>query len=272
MTEYGCKPPKSETIYYVYIVDAQRKILGVVTLVTLVVAPRPSRIRDIMTAEVISVQVSDDREVVAQQVARYDLLAIPVVDENNRLVGIVTHDDVIDVVQQAATEDAQRLGGVGLIEENYLEAAFTTIWRKRVGWLACLFGAELLTFTALARFEHAIEKVVVLSLFIPLCISTGGNSGSQAATLITLRDGVGPSHSEGLVENSLPRTIDGDGTRAESGCHWIRARHPHAARDVARPSRVVATGADARAGSDDDLPLGNDSRFDAADRFAATGF
>jgi len=132
--------PKSETIYYVYVLDEQRKILGVVTLATLVVAPRHARIRDIMTKEVITVRASDDREVVAQQVARYDLLAIPVVDEENRLVGIVTHDDVLDVVEQEATEDAQRLGGVGVLVENYLEARFITIWRKRVGWLACLFG------------------------------------------------------------------------------------------------------------------------------------
>lgn len=177
--------PKSETIYYVYILDDKRKILGVVTLATLVVAPRHARIRDIMTKGVITVRASDDHEVVAQLVARYDLLAIPVVDEENRLVGIVTHDDVLDVIEQEATEDVQRLGGVGVLDEEYLEARFLTIWRKRVGWLACLFGAELFTFSALTYFEHAIEKVVVLSLFIPLCISTGGNSGSQAATLIT---------------------------------------------------------------------------------------
>jgi magnesium transporter len=177
--------PKSETIYYVYVLDEQRKILGIVTLATLVVALRHARIRDIMTKEVITVRASDHGEAVAQQVARYDLLAIPVVDDENRLIGIVTHDDVLDVVEQEATEDVQRLGGVGVLAENYLEASFLTIWRKRVGWLACLFGAELFTFTALAYFEHAMEKVVVLSLFIPLCISTGGNSGSQAATLIT---------------------------------------------------------------------------------------
>jgi magnesium transporter len=100
-------------------------------------------------------------------------------------VGIVTHDDVIDAVVEEATEDVQRLGGVGTIPENYLEASMITVWRKRAIWLACLFGAELFTFTALANYEEAIRAVVVLSLFIPLCISTGGNSGSQAATLIT---------------------------------------------------------------------------------------
>jgi magnesium transporter len=117
--------------------------------------------------------------------AQYDLLAIPVVDDHNRMVGIVTHDDVIDVVVEEATEDAHRMGAVGPIAENYLEADFVTIWRKRAFWLACLFGAELFTFTALSYYDEAINKVVVLALFVPLCISTGGNSGSQAATLIT---------------------------------------------------------------------------------------
>ena len=101
------------------------------------------------------------------------------------MVGIVTHDDVIDVVVEEATEDAYRMGAVGPMAENYLEANFVTVWRKRAFWLSCLFLAELFTFSALAHFEDAIAEVVVLSLFVPLCISTGGNSGSQAATLIT---------------------------------------------------------------------------------------
>jgi len=113
------------------------------------------------------------------------LIAIPVVDEQNRMVGIVTHDDVIDVVVEKATEDVHRMGAVGPMAENYLEANFVTVWRKRAFWLACLFGAELFTFTALSYFDEAINRVVVLALFVPLCISTGGNSGSQAATLIT---------------------------------------------------------------------------------------
>jgi len=108
-----------------------------------------------------------------------------VVDDEHHILGIITHDDVIDVVVEEATEDAHRMGGVVPIAENFLEAGFFTVWRKRTGWLSCLFVAELLTFTALASFENAIAAVVALSLFVPLCISTGGNSGSQAATLIT---------------------------------------------------------------------------------------
>jgi len=177
--------PDKETIYYVYVLDEQRKLLGMVSLRTLILAPRHARVGDLMEKEVVAARVSDDREQVARQMARYDFLAMPVVDDQGRLVGIVTYDDAIDVVVQEATEDVQRLGGTGVIEENYLRAGLVTVWRKRVVWLACLFVAELFTFTALAHFEDAIQQVVVLSLFIPLCISTGGNSGSQAATLIT---------------------------------------------------------------------------------------
>jgi magnesium transporter len=177
--------PNSETIYYVYVVDEQRRLLGVVTLRELILAPRQALVNDLMDTQPLTVSVSDDREKVAQEITHYDLLAIPVIDADKRLVGIVTYDDVIDVVVSEATEDAHRMGAVLPVEENYLEASFFLIWRKRASWLAILFVAELFTFTALSYFEDAIAAVVVLSLFVPLCISTGGNSGSQAATLIT---------------------------------------------------------------------------------------
>jgi magnesium transporter len=177
--------PDRETIYYVYVLSEQRKLLGVVSLRDLILASRQALLRDIMETDIERVKVTDDRELVAKQIARFDLLAIPVVDEESRLVGIVTHDDVMDVVVQEATEDVHRMGAVAPLAENYLQANFLTVWRKRAFWLACLFLAELFTFTALAHFEDAIAEVVVLSLFVPLCISTGGNSGSQAATLIT---------------------------------------------------------------------------------------
>ena len=175
----------AETIYYVYVVDADRHLVGMVSLHDLILARPTARIESIMQREVISVPVDADQEDVAQTMARYDFLALPVVDAENRIVGIVTHDDVIDVVVQEATEDALRMGGVGTMVEHYLEAPFLTLWRKRSGWLSCLFVAEMFTFSALAHFQTAIEKIIALSLFVPLCISTGGNSGSQAATLIT---------------------------------------------------------------------------------------
>ena len=176
--------PESETIYYIYVLDNQRKLLGVVSLRDLILAARNTRIRDIMEETVVTVKATDDRELVAQVMARYDLIAIPVLDSEGRMVGIVTHDDVMDVVVKEATEDAYRMGAVGALEENYLEANFVTIWRKRAVWLAALFVAEMFTFNAMAFFDDAMKTVTVLALFVPLCLSTGGNSGSQAATLI----------------------------------------------------------------------------------------
>jgi magnesium transporter len=177
--------PDKETIYYVFVLDEARKLQGVVSLRELILAQRYQLIRDIMEKSPIKVSVNDDREKVAQELARYDLIAIPVVDNEDRLVGIVTHDDAIDVMVEAATEDVHRMGGVGNVGENYLESGFFNIWRKRVGWLSLLFVAGLFTIFALNSFQDTLQKAVVLSLFIPLCIGTGGNSGSQAATLIT---------------------------------------------------------------------------------------
>ncbi|HTU22649.1 MAG TPA: magnesium transporter [Gemmataceae bacterium] len=177
--------PDSETIYYVYVVDDQRRLLGVLTLRDLILAPRKMLVNELMDTQPLTVRVTDDREKVAQEMTHYDLLAIPVLDAENRLVGIVTYDDVMDVVVSEATEDVHRMGAVEPLEESYLETSFVKLWWNRARWLAILFVAELFTFTALSSFEDAIAAVVVLSLFVPLCISTGGNSGSQAATLIT---------------------------------------------------------------------------------------
>jgi magnesium transporter len=177
--------PDRETIYYVYVVNEHRSLQGVVSLRDLILAPRSKLLADLMERNMVTVKVTDDPEKVAQDLTRYDLLAVPVVDDNNRLVGIITYDDVIDVVVSEATEDVHRMGAVAPLTENYLEAKFAVLWRKRAMWLAFLFLAELFTFSALSYFEDAIAAVVVLSLFVPLCISTGGNSGSQAATLIT---------------------------------------------------------------------------------------
>lgn len=177
--------PSAETLYYVYVLDADRRLLGIASLRDLIMAQRQMLVRDVMETDVYTVKADDDREEVAQKLARYDLLAIPVIDSDNRLIGIVTHDDVVDVLVEAATEDAERMGGMVPLGENYMESHFFNVWRKRVFWLTLLFVLGFFTFTALERYEDAIKAVTVLSLFIPLCISTGGNSGSQAATLIT---------------------------------------------------------------------------------------
>src|SRR5262249_54542454 len=170
---------------YCYVIDDARHLHGFVSLRKLILARPETPVSELMDKDVISVSVTDDQEEVAKKMARYDFIAMPVVDDQRRLVGIVTHDDVLDVVQQEATEDVHRLGAVQPLTEHYLEANFFTLWRKRAMWLSLLFLAELFTFTALASFEDEIARIVALSLFVPLCISTGGNSGSQAATLIT---------------------------------------------------------------------------------------
>jgi len=176
-----------ETIYYLYVVDEENHLEGVISARDLMGAMgRPSvLVRDLADRNVVSVRTTDDQEEVARKVAQFNLLAIPVVDAEHHIVGIITHDDVMDVLVDEATEDAHRMGGVGPITEDILKAKFLTVWRKRAVWLSLLFIAELFTFSALAHFESAIEAVVALSLFVPLVLSTGGNSGSQAATLIT---------------------------------------------------------------------------------------
>ena len=138
-----------------------------------------------LTSDLVTLRAADDRETAAETLRRYGLIAIPVLDDEGRLVGIVTHDDIVEVISQEATEDLQKQGAVGPFRGSYLETGFLTIWRKRSLWLCLLFVAELMTFTVMAGFEEALAAVLVLSLFVPLCISTGGNSGSQAATIIT---------------------------------------------------------------------------------------
>jgi len=186
LDELRRQAPEKETIYYVYVLDQHRQLLGFISLRHLILAKPQAIVGDIMEHEVISVRVDEDREEVARQLARYNFIAIPVVDDQHRLVGIVTHDDVIDVVVAEATEDVLHQAGVATIVENYLDAPFATIWWKRAVWLACFFVAEaLLASSAMAHFENTMATVLVLALFVPLCTSTGGNSGSQAATLAT---------------------------------------------------------------------------------------
>jgi magnesium transporter len=185
LVQLRLQAPDRELIYYVYVIDDARRLIGFVSLRRLILAKPETPVSELMDEDVISVRVDEDQEVVANKIARYDFIAMPVVDDQGRLVGIVTHDDVLDVVQQEATEDVHRLGGMQPLTEHYLEANFASLWWKRATWLSMLFVAEFFTFNALASYENEIEKIVALSLFVPLCLSTGGNSGSQAATLIT---------------------------------------------------------------------------------------
>jgi magnesium transporter len=173
-----------ETIYYVYVLDEQQHLLGVVSFRELFAATSEKKVRDIMHEEVLTVREDQDQESVSRVVAQQDLYAIPVVDAENRIKGIVTVDDIVDVVQEEATEDIQKFGGMEALDAPYLKIAFASMVKKRAGWLAALFLGEMLTATAMAFFEDEIARAVVLALFVPLIISSGGNSGSQASTLV----------------------------------------------------------------------------------------
>ncbi len=176
--------PDRETVYYAYVTTPDRKLVGSISLKDLILAPGPARVEEVMSPDPILVRVGADQEDVALEIGKYDLLAIPVVDAEGRMMGIITVDDVVDVVQEAATEDIQKLGGMEALDAPYLDTPFAHMVRKRAGWLAVLFLGEMLTATAMGYFEGEIARAVVLALFVPLIISSGGNAGSQATTLV----------------------------------------------------------------------------------------
>ena len=175
---------RREAMNTVYLVDGRGSLTGVLSLRELLAAPEGARIADVAWTEVVSVAATADREEVAQLTSNYDLVAVPVVDTDNRLLGVITVDDVIDVIQEEQTEDAQKFGGSEALEEPYLQSAFSDLLKKRAGWLMILFIGEMMTAGAMAYYEHEIATAVVLALFVPLIISSGGNSGSQATSLI----------------------------------------------------------------------------------------
>ena len=173
-----------EQVNYVYVLDADQRLLGIMSFRDLFTAAPSRTVRDIMSADIVSAQEDTDQEALGQLFAQHDLQAIPVVDAEGRMKGIVTVDDIVDVLQEEATEDIQKIGGTEALDAPYLEVTFGEMLKKRVVWLAVLFVGESLTAIAMGRFEDEIAKAVVLTLFIPLIISSGGNSGSQASTLV----------------------------------------------------------------------------------------
>jgi magnesium transporter len=173
-----------ETIYYAYVLDAEQRLLGVISFRGLFASPDDALVRDVMETDLVTVPVDMPQEEVARVFAEHDLLAVPVVDEQWRMQGIVTADDVLDAVQEEATEDIQKAAGVNPLEAPYLDTPVPSLIRARGVWLAILFGGELLTTYAMAHYEDAIKQAVMLSTFVPLMISSGGNSGSQASTLV----------------------------------------------------------------------------------------
>ena len=176
--------PDSETVYYLFVVDEENRLVGVVSLRQLIVAPPTTRIREIMDPEVIHVHADADQEEAARLMSRYGLLALPVVDDEGRLLGLITHDDLVEVLEDEATEDIQRLGASEPLDEPYLDTPISTMFRKRIGWLLLLFVTETFTGSVLRFFEHELAEAIALTFFVPLLIGTGGNAGSQVASAV----------------------------------------------------------------------------------------
>jgi magnesium transporter len=168
----------------VYAIEADQTLVGVVSFRELFAAQPQKVVRELMSTDLLTARDDMDQEELSRLFAESDLQAIPVVDAQGRMKGIVTVDDIVDVIQEEATEDIQKIGGTSALEAPYLETGFAEMVRKRVTWLAVLFVGEMLTATAMSRFEGELSRAVVLAVFIPLIISSGGNSGSQASTLV----------------------------------------------------------------------------------------
>jgi magnesium transporter len=185
-----------ETIYYIYIVDDENRLRGLITARQLLMhlGTPDEHVADLMQRDLVTVDATDDQETVAERVADYNFMAIPVVDHQHRLVGIITHDDVIDVFREEAEEDAYRAGAIAPLEETYLNTPLYTLAWKRGMWLAFLSVAALLTIVALKTYSRTLDQVKWLAYFLPLIVSCGGNSGGQSATLVITAMTAGDLH------------------------------------------------------------------------------
>jgi magnesium transporter len=175
---------KIETIYYAYVLDPDQHLLGVVSFRDLFASEPKKTVAEIMETEVVRVSDEMDQETVSRVFAEYDLTVVPVVDKDGKMKGIVTVDDIVDVVQEEATEDAQKFGGMEVLDVPYLQSSRREMFVKRAKWLAVLLVGEMLTTIPLGFFETQLHAITMLALFLPLITSGGGNSGSQASTLI----------------------------------------------------------------------------------------
>ena len=173
-----------ETIYTCYVTDKKRKLEGIVSLRNLVVSEFEQSINDIMLEEVIYVETHDDQEIIANIFKKYGFMALPVVDKEHRLTGIITFDDIMDVMEEEATEDFQRMAAMVPSDEAYLDSSVITLAKQRIPWLMILMIGATVTGGIIKKFEDILSTVVVLTAFIPMLMDTGGNSGNQSSTLI----------------------------------------------------------------------------------------
>jgi len=176
--------PDRENIYYLFVVDAEQKLRGVISLRDLVIADPDTPLEEIMDPDVIAVQAGIDQEEAARVMTRYDLLALPVIDEDGKLLGVITIDDVVDVLEDEASEDIQRMGGSEPLDRAYLNTGILAMTGKRIGWLLMLFLTATLTGSVMRLFQDELQTMVALSIFVPLLIGTGGNAGSQTTAII----------------------------------------------------------------------------------------
>ncbi len=173
-----------ETVYVIYVTDASRRLLGWVELRDLLFADKAALIEDIMYTAVISATTADDKETVANLISKYDLIALPVVDSENRLVGIVTVDDALDVINQEATEDIEKMVAIVPSDKPYLKIGVFETFLKRIPWLLILMISAAFTGSIITHYEEALGKVVILTAFIPMLMGSGGNAGGQASVTI----------------------------------------------------------------------------------------
>ncbi|HKJ31348.1 MAG TPA: magnesium transporter [Balneolales bacterium] len=174
----------AETINVIYVVDENSKLIDDLKLQQLILTPLELQVKSIIDYSFVALNVSDDQEEAVKKLAKYDRVALPVIDGNGVLVGLVTADDIFDVAEEETTEDMQLMAGMKALDSDYSESSIGDMIKKRIGWLLVLFIGQILTATALGVFQDILKSVVILSLFIPMILSSGGNSGSQAATLI----------------------------------------------------------------------------------------
>lgn len=189
-----------ETVAYAYVTSEEDKLIGVVSLRQLVISDPKAQVLEFMFAPVIKCFPETHQEIVAQILQKYDFVALPVVNHEDQLLGLVTIDDVIDVIIEEATEDLSRLSGTEPLDEPYLQSTVKKMVQKRVGWLLVLFVTASFTSSILKHFEDMLEAVVVLAFFIPLLIDTGGNTGSQSAALLIRALGVGEASTKDLAK------------------------------------------------------------------------
>ena len=205
-----------ETVYDIYVLDKEQHLLGVVSFEDLFKGNGNRLISDIMETDMTTVGEDQDQESVALLFAREDYFALPVVDAHNVMKGIITIDDIVDVVTEEATEDIQKMGGMAALDNDYLQSTFSEMYKKRIGWLSILLCCNLLTTRVMDHYSDAMSSAVILCVFIPLIMASGGNTGSQAATLVTramalgeirLRDVFKVFKRELIVSSSLGATL-----------------------------------------------------------------